>query len=89
MPVTPNDDVAAVARQLGPQIRAGREETEELRQTPPSLADALAKAGLYQMYLPRSAGGPEMTPLTAFHAIEELSKADGSCLLYTSDAADE
>ena len=78
MPLTQNDDVAAIARQLGPQIRAVREEAEELRQTPPALADALAKAGLYQMYLPRSAGGPEMPPLTAFNAIEELSKADGS-----------
>ena len=78
MPLTKNDDVTAIARHLGPQIRAVREEAEELRQTPPALADALAEAGLYQMYLPRSAGGPEMPPLTAFHAIEELSKADGS-----------
>jgi alkylation response protein AidB-like acyl-CoA dehydrogenase len=63
---------------LGPQIRAARQAAEDLRQTPPALADALANAGLYQMYLPRSAGGPEMSPLTAFIAIEELSKADGS-----------
>jgi alkylation response protein AidB-like acyl-CoA dehydrogenase len=60
MPLTKNDDVTAIARHLGPQIRAVREEAEELRQTPPALADALAEAGLYQMYLPRSAGGPEM-----------------------------
>jgi len=78
MPLTKNDDVTAIARHLGPQIRAVQEEAEELRQTPPALADALAEAGLYQMYLPRSVGGPEMSPLTAFHAIEELSKADGS-----------
>ena len=78
MPLTQSDDVAALARQLGPQIRAVREEAEDLRQTPSALADALAKAGLYQMYLPRSAGGPEMAPPIAFSAIEELSKADGS-----------
>ena len=65
MPLTKNDDVTAIARHLGPQIRAVREEAEELRQTPPALADALAEAGLYQMYLPRSVGGPEMSPLTA------------------------
>ena len=73
-----DDDVAVVAKQLGPQIRAARQEAEELRQTPPALAKAITRAGLYQMYLPRSVGGPEMSPLTAFNAIEELSKADGS-----------
>ena len=30
------------------------------------------------MYLPRSMGGPETPPLTAFRVVEELSKADGS-----------
>ncbi|HJS85543.1 MAG TPA: acyl-CoA dehydrogenase family protein, partial [Acetobacteraceae bacterium] len=30
------------------------------------------------MFLPRSMGGPELPRLTAFRAIEELSKADGS-----------
>src|SRR6185295_18747444 len=64
MPLTQNDNFAALVRQLGPQIRAVRVEAEKLRQTPPALADALAEAGLYQMYLPRSVGGPEMSPLT-------------------------
>jgi alkylation response protein AidB-like acyl-CoA dehydrogenase len=78
MPLAENHDLTAVARQLGAQIRAGRQEAEELRQTLPALADSNAKAGLYRMYLPRSAGGPEMSPPAAFSAIEELSKADGS-----------
>jgi alkylation response protein AidB-like acyl-CoA dehydrogenase len=78
MPLTQNEDVAVVSRQLGPQIRAARQEAEELRETPPALANAITKAGLYQMYLPRSADGPEMSPLAVFSAIEELSKADGS-----------
>ena len=30
------------------------------------------------MFLPRSLGGAELPPLAAFHAIEELSQADGS-----------
>ena len=49
-----------------------------MRQTPPSLAAEITKAGIYQMYLPRSMGGPETSPLTAFRVVEELSKADGS-----------
>ena len=47
-----HDDVAAIARELGPQIRDRREEAETLRHTPPALADALAMAGC---------GGPDWT----------------------------
>jgi alkylation response protein AidB-like acyl-CoA dehydrogenase len=71
------DDVIATAIALAPRIRAAREESEAARRVPPDLADALAAAGLLQMYLPRSMGGPELPPLTVFHAIEEVSKADG------------
>jgi alkylation response protein AidB-like acyl-CoA dehydrogenase len=42
------------------------------------MADALAEAGLLQMYLPRSMGGPELPPLVVFRAVEEISRADGS-----------
>src|SRR5689334_21250742 len=68
----------AAAKRVAPEVIHARERTEEMRQIPPPLADVIAKAGLYQMFLPRSVGGPEASPLVAFHAIEELSKADGS-----------
>ena len=71
-------DVVIAARKLGPKIRAARDEAEALRRTPSGIVSALAEAGLYQMFLARSAGGPELPPLTAFAAIEELSRADGS-----------
>jgi alkylation response protein AidB-like acyl-CoA dehydrogenase len=68
----------AAAINLAPQIRAARDELEEIRRVPPSLVQALADAGLLQLHLPRSMGGLELPPLTAFRAIEELSKIDGS-----------
>jgi alkylation response protein AidB-like acyl-CoA dehydrogenase len=71
-------DPVAAAISLSPAIRAARADVEAMRQTPPAIADAITRAGLYQMYLPRSMGGPELPPLTVFRAIEELSKADGS-----------
>jgi alkylation response protein AidB-like acyl-CoA dehydrogenase len=73
-----SDDVVAAAINLAPQIRAARDELEEIRRVPPSLVQALADAGLLQLPLPRSMGGLELPPLTAFRAIEELSKIDGS-----------
>jgi alkylation response protein AidB-like acyl-CoA dehydrogenase len=81
-------DLVAAARLVSPAVLRAREQAEELRQVPPSLAEVISKAGLYQMFLPRSAGGPETSPLVAFHAIEELSKADGSvgwCVMIATD----
>jgi alkylation response protein AidB-like acyl-CoA dehydrogenase len=71
-------DVVAAAKQLVPLVLAAREEGERTRRVPPRVAKALAASGLFQMFLPRSMGGPELPPLTVFHAIEEISKADGS-----------
>ncbi|MFM9884523.1 MAG: acyl-CoA dehydrogenase family protein, partial [Burkholderiales bacterium] len=74
----PSYDALNVARGLIPSVIAARDECERLRHVPPSLAEALGKAGLLQMSLPRSMGGEEVAPLDAFDAIEEISKADGS-----------
>ena len=71
-------EIVAAAIRLAPAVRAARDDAERQRQTPPELADAITKAGIYQMYLPRSMGGPETPPLTAFRVVEELSKVDGS-----------
>jgi indole-3-acetate monooxygenase len=71
-------DVVTAAERHAPQIIGTREEAERLRHLPPSLATALARDGLYRMFLPRSLGGLERPPLTVFKAIETLSKFDGS-----------
>ncbi len=71
-------DIVAAAKQLIPDVLASRKECERLRRIPTSIAEALAKAGLLQMYLPRSMGGPELSPVVVFHAVEEISRADGA-----------
>jgi alkylation response protein AidB-like acyl-CoA dehydrogenase len=71
-------DVVATTLNLAPHIRAFRDELETARRLPPPLVQALAEAGLFQLHLPRSMGGPELPPLTTFRVIEELSKIDGS-----------
>lgn len=84
---TPIDPVMA-AKQLVPLILARRDKAERIRRVPADVATALADAGLLQMYLPRSMGGPELSPLTAFEAIETLSRADGAigwCAMISSD----
>jgi len=71
-------DIVAAVRELVPQVLAMRDECEALRRVPASMVEALAEAGLLQMYMPRAMGGPEVPPLTAFRVIEEVSRADGS-----------
>jgi alkylation response protein AidB-like acyl-CoA dehydrogenase len=71
-------EIVAATRRVVPIVRAAGDEGETLRRAPPHIAEALAKAGLLQMYLPRSMGGPELPPLIVFGAVEELSRADGS-----------
>ena len=74
----PEHDIVAAAIRLAPAVRAARDDAERMRQTPPDLAAEITKAGIYQMYLPASAGGPETPPLVAFRVVEELSRVDGS-----------
>src|SRR4029077_2961825 len=86
----PSVDIVAAAKSLVPLVLASRDEGEQIRRVPPRVAKALAAAGLLQMFLPRSMGGPELDPLTVFHAIEEISKADGSigwCAMIATDAS--
>lgn len=73
-----HDEILAAAKNLRSLIVAARDQGERMRRVPPHIVDALAGAGLLQMYLPRSMGGPEVPYLTAFQAIEEISRADGS-----------
>lgn len=83
-------DVVGAAERLVPQVRAARDECERLRHVSPAMAEALAKAGLLQMYFPRSMGGPELPPLIVFRAVEAISRADGSvgwCTMIASAVA--
>ena len=52
-------DPLAAAIDLLPQMRAVRDELEELRHMPSALARAIGDAGLFQLYLPRVIGGAE------------------------------
>jgi alkylation response protein AidB-like acyl-CoA dehydrogenase len=74
----PETDIRATARRLAVLAREAAAESEQLRHTAPAVAAELTRAGIYQLYLPASMGGPEYDPLTVFDVIEEISAADGS-----------
>jgi alkylation response protein AidB-like acyl-CoA dehydrogenase len=68
----------AAATELASQIFSLRDELETAGRLPRSLVEAMDRAGLFQLYLPHSMGGPEVHPFTGFRAIEQLSRADGA-----------
>jgi alkylation response protein AidB-like acyl-CoA dehydrogenase len=71
-------DPIARARDLGPAIVAAADEIERTQTIPEPLLTHLHDARLARMLLPRSVGGDQVEPWVYLHAIEELSRHDGS-----------
>ena len=78
MTPTTEHDMVAAARALRPQIIAARDEMDREGRLPSSLVSAMDEAGLFRPFVPRSLGGAEVDPLTAFRAVEQVAMADGS-----------
>jgi indole-3-acetate monooxygenase len=76
---TPYRDQLLVAVQsLEPLIRAHADEAERDRRLSPVVVTALAEAGIFRMYTPRTLGGFEVDPLTFYHVVEAIARIDGS-----------
>src|SRR5262245_30606913 len=59
-------------------IRAASTEAEIERRLSAHVAGALRDAGCYHMFRPRSRGGLELDPVSAFRVIEEFSRIDSA-----------
>lgn len=66
------------ARDLGPAIAAAADEIERSQFIPEPLLTQIHEARLARILLPRSVGGDQLEPWTYLHAIEEISRHDGS-----------
>ena len=78
MPETESHAYLKAAQQLAPQIRSSADATEEARELPRPLFEAMADAGIFHMAIPRSLGGGEVDLPTYIQVIEEIAKADPS-----------
>jgi alkylation response protein AidB-like acyl-CoA dehydrogenase len=79
-------DVIARAEAVRSVVSAASGEIESTRRLPPALLDKLHEAGLFRLLLPRSSNGIETDPLTFFHVIETIARADGSTAWCLSQA---
>ena len=71
-------DPLALVRALKPEIQARAREIEQARRLPADLARRMAGSGLFRLYLPRSVGGAESSPLVVMRLVTELAEADAS-----------
>src|SRR5438552_13639434 len=73
-----NSALLDVARGLRPRIIAERDRTEAARRIPQDIAQDLAGAGFFRIFLPEASGGLDLAPLQAMAMFEELARADAS-----------
>ena len=66
------------ARELQPTIRSEVPAMQAERRLTATVVDGMRATGVFGMALPRSLGGPELSPLEQFEVIESLTYADGS-----------
>jgi alkylation response protein AidB-like acyl-CoA dehydrogenase len=57
------------AKALAPQIRSSAEDGERERRLSLPVVEAMARAGLYQLRIPRALGGEETDPMTLVRVI--------------------
>src|SRR5438132_2626713 len=67
-----------IARRFRPRIIAERDVIEAARRLPEDLAQDLARAGFFRIFLPAAYGGFDMTPKDGIEVFEELARADAS-----------
>src|SRR5215831_13553607 len=66
------------ARALRPRILAESERIENGRRLPRDLAQELAAAGFFRIFVPEVYGGLDLEPMAALEVYEELARADAS-----------
>jgi alkylation response protein AidB-like acyl-CoA dehydrogenase len=79
--------VISKAEALRPIVEAHADDIEEQRRLPPTLLDRLHEARLFRLLMPRSSNGIETDPITFFHVIETIARADASTAWCLSQAS--
>ena len=71
-------DLVSVAKDLGPELRAGAHRSDAEGRLPAESMNALRDAGFFRLYVPRSLGGLQADPVTHALVQEELARHDSA-----------
>lgn len=63
---------------MAPEIVRKRAEIEKERRLPATLVEQFRAAQMFELWLPRALGGPQLHPIEFMRVIEVLAQADGS-----------
>jgi alkylation response protein AidB-like acyl-CoA dehydrogenase len=80
--------ILANARALAPMIREQADAIESGRRLPEPLVEAMSRAGIFRIAMPRAWGGPEMSPLDQIELMEIIALADPSAAWCASILSD-
>lgn len=72
------ESLLKAAQALAPEIVLRRDEIERERCLPSDLVEKLRAAQMFELWLPKVFGGPELHPVECLRVIETLANADGS-----------
>lgn len=78
MRVVPQSPIFDTVAALAPQIEAAADENERNRRLSGQLVGAMARAGLFRLWRPRSLGGAESDPTTVLRVVEAVARIDGA-----------
>jgi alkylation response protein AidB-like acyl-CoA dehydrogenase len=78
--------VVARAEAVRPVVAAAAAEIETKRRLPGDLLDKLHEQQLFRLLMPKTNGGIETDPITFFHVIETIARADASTAWCLSQA---
>jgi alkylation response protein AidB-like acyl-CoA dehydrogenase len=75
---TATDTVAHILEQVVPVIEEFRDTGETERKMDPHIVEAMRRAGVFRMMVPRALGGLELDGVSQMRIIERIATADGS-----------
>ncbi|CAN7734792.1 acyl-CoA dehydrogenase family protein [Variovorax sp. LjRoot290] len=76
--LTQRDELLYACQELSPILQAANDTVEKERHLPNELAETLAQAGLYRMFVPRALGGLEADVHTFVAVVEKLAQANAA-----------
>jgi indole-3-acetate monooxygenase len=75
---TTGESLLEAVKSIEPILREHAQESEERSRLAKPVVEAMRQARLFAMWIPKSLGGLELDPMSAFRVVEEVSRIDSA-----------